>query len=611
MCSAHERYNAAQRNYPTHEKELLAIVRALEKWRYYLLGTRFTVYTDHRTLEYFQNQPSLSKRQARWSEFLAQYDFTIKYVPGDSNTVADALSRIPTHDAIPTAPTLRVDLEPALLQQIKEGYESDEFCQKLCENLDSMKGNGARLENDLLYRHGRLVIPNVPEVREALFRLAHDSLGYFGTEKTYDVLSDSYYWPRMKSQLEKSYIPGCDACQRNKSSTTKPPGPLHPLPIPDSRFDSIAMDQVGPLPEEDGFNGILTITDRLGAADVRLIPCRMDMSAADCAQLFYTHWFCENGLPCDIVSDRNAFFISDFWREFVQLTGVSLKMSSAFYPQTDGASERTNKTMNQMLRYVVNRQQQGWVKVLPTLRFALMSTVNASTGYTPFYLRMGYTPRLIPLLAADSLAPAPTLPDAVNQARNQVRMLQESVKDAQDALFEAKTRQAHFANAHRAPDDQFAVGDKVMLSTLNRRRDYKAQDPTRTAKLMPRSDGPFRVIRAYPDRSVYTLQLPRGGRTYPGFHASQLRRYVENDDSLFPTRALGRPEAIDGEGDESEWELESIVDRRRSRRGWQYRVRFQGWGAEDEQWRPRSELLQLAPALLADYESAHPLPTSR
>ena len=86
-----------------------------------------------------------------------------------------------------------------------------------------MEGNGAREHNGLLYRYDRLVVPNVPEVRETLFRLAHDALGHFGTEKTYEALAASYYWPRMKLQLEKSYIPGCDACQRNKSSTSKPP----------------------------------------------------------------------------------------------------------------------------------------------------------------------------------------------------------------------------------------------------------------------------------------------------------------------------------------------------------------------------------------------------
>ena len=283
--------------------------------------------------------------------------------------------------------------------------------------------------------------------------------------------------------------------------------------------------------------------------------------------------------------------------------GVSLKMSTAFHPQTDGASERMNKTLVQLLRFHVNRQQTGWVKALPVVRFAIMNTVNDSTGHTPFYLRMGYNPRLIPPL----LPAAPTVLEpnqAVTQARAKLEELLQSVKDAQDSLFEHKTQQAHFANGHRGPEVVYKVGDRVMLSTANRRRDYKATGDNRTAKLMPRSDGPFQVIQAFPERSVYTLQLPGDTQTFPGFHASQLRRYRDNDDLLYPSRALERPPAVQGEGEEQEWELESIVDRRRRGRGWQYRVQFRGWGAEDEQWRSRRELLTLAPEMLAEFEAS-------
>ena len=602
--------NAAEQNYPTHEKELLAITRALEKWRYHLLGRKFTVYTDHRTLEYFHTQKDLSRRQARWAEMMADYDFEIKYVKGEENSVADALSRLP-EDAIEestAAPAMEITLEESLLEKIKEGYESDEFCVKLRANLPSMAGNGAREENGLLYRADRLIIPDVPEVRESLFRLAHDALGHFSTEKTYDALRDSYYWPGMKSQLEKTYIPGCDACQRNKSSTTKPPGPLHPLPVPNARFDSVAIDRVGPLPEEDGFNGILTMTDRLGAADIRLVPCRMDMSAEDCAELFFAHWYCENGLPREIVSDRDTLFLSDFWQSLHRLTGTKLKMSSAFHPQTDGASERTNKTLNQLLRYVVDRQQHGWVQALPRIRFAMMNTVNSSTGYTPFYLRMGHTPRLIPPLVPTNPLPRGEGPELAQEAKDCLQRLTVGIKDAQDALFEHKTRQAHYANLHRGPEDAYAVGDKVMLSTANRRAEYKARGENRTAKLMPRSDGPFEIIRAYPERSIYTLRLPGNSRVYPGFHASQLKRYIPNNDQQYPSRALERPDAVQGQGDDAEWELERILDRRRAGRGWQYRIQFRGWGAEDEQWRSRRELSMLAPEMLAEYEQSHPLP---
>lgn len=152
-----------------------------------------------------------------------------------------------------------------------------------------MKANGTCKENDLLYRGAQLIISNVPEAREALFHLAYDALGHFGSDKAYEALRDSYYWPQMRAQLEKAYTPGCDACQRNKSSTSKSPGPLHSLPTLDTHFDSVVIDRVGPLPEENRFNGILMMTDRLGAADIRLVLCRMDMTAEDCANLFFTH----------------------------------------------------------------------------------------------------------------------------------------------------------------------------------------------------------------------------------------------------------------------------------------------------------------------------------
>ena len=108
----------------------------------------------------------------------------------------------------------------------------------------------------------------------------------------------------MRTDLEKSYIPSCEACQRNKSQTTKPPGPLHPLPVLDERADSVALDFIGPLPTDSGFDCILSMTDRLGS-DVRIIPTTMKATAEDTALLVFNHWYCENGLPLDFVSDRD------------------------------------------------------------------------------------------------------------------------------------------------------------------------------------------------------------------------------------------------------------------------------------------------------------------
>jgi len=401
-----QQLNDAQRNYPVHEKELLAIIRALDKWRVDLLGSHITIVTDHRTLEAFDLQRDLSCRQCRWQEFLSQYDYTIVYVPGEDNCVADALSRLPDDpefdhqlppgtDNVLLAAIFSITSDTAFLNDILSGYKEDPFCIKLTTNQSSVPG--LQEESGLLYLGSRLVIPRIGQIREQLFRLTHDFLGHFGFEKSYGSLKESYYWPNMRKDLEEAYVPSCEDCQRNKGSTRKPPGPLHPLPVPDARFDSVAIDFIGPLPPDDGFDTIITMTDRLGA-DIRIIPSHTTISAEQFASLFFDHWYCENGLPDNIVSDRDKLFMSKFWKALTKLTGVKLKMSTAYHPQTDGTSERSNKTVNQALRYHVERNQCGWVRALPRVRFDILNTINASTGYTGFQLKTGHSPRLIPPL---------------------------------------------------------------------------------------------------------------------------------------------------------------------------------------------------------------------
>ena len=148
---------------------------------------------------------------------------------------------------------------------------------------------------------------------------------------------------------------------------------------------------------DEGYNNLITFTDRLGS-DIRLIPTTTTLTAEHFAELFFQHWYCENGLPLEIISDRDKLFLSRFWKELHKLTGIKLKMSTAYHPESDGASERTNKTVIQAIRFAVERDQKGWVKALPNIRFNLMNTTNASTGFTPFQLRFGKSARILPPL---------------------------------------------------------------------------------------------------------------------------------------------------------------------------------------------------------------------
>ena len=225
-------------------------------------------------------------------EELSIYDCKFVYVKGFDNSVADALSRYPiskvssptdaesaaTHphhhqamsskikilhhpapydsplsmiaalvdNPIPKLTMSSLKVDDDFITQIQEGYLNDPWCKKL---LSASKGMPElKIKDGLWFLGNHLIIPGGCSAHEHIFQLTHDSLGHFGFFKSYENIRESYFWPGMQKDLEEGYIPSCAECLRNKGPTSKPSGPLHPLPIPDERCDSVSMDFIGPLP---------------------------------------------------------------------------------------------------------------------------------------------------------------------------------------------------------------------------------------------------------------------------------------------------------------------------------------------------------------------------
>ncbi|SGY26741.1 BQ5605_C018g08767 [Microbotryum silenes-dioicae] len=180
--------------------------------------------------------------------------------------------------------------------------------------------------------------------------------------------------------------------------------------------------------------------------------------------------------------------------------GTQLAMSTSFHPETDGRSERTNKTTIQALRAVVNHQQNDWVRHLGNIKFAINASVNASTKKLPFEVVLGFGgDRLIDLIAERKAV----------------------LVEVQDALAAAKVRQVEQVNRHRQPEPEIAVGDLVMVDTRDRRLRSKTGQ-RKSAKLFDRFEGPYKVLATNVATSNYTLQLNEGDRSHPPFHVSKL-----------------------------------------------------------------------------------------
>ena len=254
------------------------------------------------------------------------------------------------------------------------------------------------------------------------------------------------------------------------------------------------MDFVGPFPESSGYDYLWVVICCLTSM-VHLVPIRTTTTASELAQLYIQEIVRLHGLADSIVSDRDSKFTSRFWRETHRLLGTKLLMSTSFHPQMDGASERTIRSIAQILRAMVRPDQRNWSEKVPMVEFALNSAVSSSSGFAPFDLNYGYMPHINP-----GVVPEPIRMPGVNHF---VSRALRNLADAHDAIIESRVRQTHNANRRRREDDHFAVGDLVFVSTTD-----LSLPKGRASKLLPKYVSPFKILEAQSSSSTYKVELP-------------------------------------------------------------------------------------------------------
>jgi transposase InsO family protein len=592
-----KKLSPAETRYPVHDREMLAVIYALKKWRHYLLGAHTTVVTDHKSLEFFTTQPHLNPRQARWMGLLAEYDHNIVHREGKLNVVADALSRRPDHllavlhvaarrqanQAQPDpAADLALDLTP-FTQRVLEAAADDPRYQELstaASATPNKTGYAVDSAGLLHYTAGGVDRVYIPVgMRDEMLHEAHDALmsGHLGMDKTMERLARVAFWPHMERDV-RQYVRTCDSCQRCKPSNLKPPGLLRSLPIPSQNWECIAMDFIVRLPKTAaGHDSILTVVDRL--TKMAHIPTTTNVTAETAAKQFFAGVVRLHGLPKSIVSDRDSKFTSAFWKELFKLTGTSLDMSTARHPQTDGQSERMNRTLEEMLRaYAVEAPQ--WDELLPALEFAYNDSAQDSTRHSPFFLNYGFHPHSpLGLLSQAQVITCPA-------SRDYLARISSAANAAKRLLSAAQQRQAQAYNRRRRELD-FKVGDQVMVSA-EALKALTAAGQTQPQKLRALCQSPLEVTEVI-NPLAYRLRLPPGSRAHDVFPLVYLLPYRK--DTTGRSRTKVTPQPLYQEGGEDYWEVEAIVGERTAADGsMEYLVRWKGFSAcaAHDTFEPRS-----------------------
>ncbi|KAL1254314.1 hypothetical protein QQF64_016543 [Cirrhinus molitorella] len=522
-----------ERNYCVTRRELLAVVLAVRHFRPYLLGTKFTLRTDHASLTWMLNFRQPEGQVARWLEILQEYDFEIQHRPGRQHANADALSRRPClsdeccycsrqeeRGLQPSSAAAELsdtgqDGELFTTEQLRQQQVADRVLVEVRGWLESRtrpdwqavssegpelktfhsQWGSLELHDGVLYRRWQapgegidrlqLLVPKA--LRPQVLRWVHGAVGsgHFGTAKTVRRLRQRFYWPGCRQEAEL-HVHCCDVCTAQKGPIQRSRAPLQQYLV-GAPMERIGVDILGPFP-------VLAI---------RLVD----------------EMFTRFGVPDELHSDQGRNFESRLFSEVCQRLGVKKTRTTPLHPQSDGLVERFNRTLATQLAILTSQHQRDWDQHLPLVLWAYRTAVQESSQCTPAALMFGRELRT-PVDLVFGSAPEPEIEGGpeLEYFRRLKERLNTVHQLAREALENAGARQKRAYDA-RAHGPTFTPGDKVWVFCPQRKRGL-------SPKLTHHWQGPGEVLNKISE-VVFRVYMPGGGR-----------RVVLHKDRLAPYRPL-------------------------------------------------------------------------
>lgn len=460
-----QKLSSTQQKYQTTERECLAVIAGIEKFRPYIEGAHFTVVTDHASLQWLQNLKDPSGRLGRWALRLQPYDFKLIHRPGRLMTVADALSR--SVEVIDTIDFARTD---------------DKWYNTLKQNVEHNpdKFSQFKIEKGLLFKHcsyspqrldsggWRIIVPY--DKRELVLGQCHDSplSAHGGRHKTIARVGRDFYWPKMYEEITK-YVRNCEICRATKPTNAIQVAPMGTRVIVDRAWKALYIDFIGPFPRsKQGFLYLFVVVDAFSKF-VRIHPMR-SATAKGVIRFLERDIFLLFGVPDKIVSDNGSQFVSREYRSFLESYRVQATYVSRYHPQAN-AAEAANKTIENAIRSYVTENHRDWDRYLPQITCALNTSFHSAICMSPYYANFGtHMATLGNTLLGHQ--------DVDEQQNDQFRAIRESVKRNLEKSHDISKKRYDL----RARPISYVVGETVW------RRTFQLSDASKgfAAKLAPR-----------------------------------------------------------------------------------------------------------------------------
>lgn len=479
----------AESRYHSYELETLAVVKALQNFRHYLIGIHFKVVTDCNAFKSTERKKDLLPRVARWWTYLQDFTFNIEYRKGAMMPHVDYLSRNPPLHVLNIT-------RPRNWAQIAQA--ADEETQTLLQRLrDGDLDSGRYVQrNDLLY-YKYTPIGDEPKFlcfipkghRLSLLRVFHDEHNHIGFDKTLDLVLKHFWFPGLR-QFIKKYIDHCVTCISKKRVPRAPQQNITSWAKPEVPFSVIHIDVLGPLPESNGHKFVLLIVDAFTKYTLLYSIYKQDVmelirTITNAVSLF--------GAPSLVVTDKGRMFESSRFVEFIKEMGSDIHYITPEMHHANGQVERYARTVLNMIRIVASHQEGRWSETLWRLQLTLNITKQKTTQTSPLNLMIGTdaTTPVIRSLVRD-VALEGSQPN--REARRELRR-----NRAFELLRNNQSRQDEYVNRNRRPPLVFNINDLVFVIKFSQS----------TGKLDPGMRGPYKVIRALPS-GRYELRLLSG-----------------------------------------------------------------------------------------------------